>query len=389
MSVFGGDSSWRKDTPGAYMLDVVRSAGSFGDSFAKAFSQAKSEKQQQGQFDAKQKEEARQFDASMAEKKREFDVINPAMPSARPDAPATGTAPTTTTSGPDMSQWGTPGFSWDGKPQQSSWQQYKAKTPTDAISAVFGAKTIDEAANIRQANADWEANPTYRRWMDDAFKAPKEREQARISSERAKIAASREANLTIGSQVMADMGRKFNTDMAALSKIDDVAAQRILEMPMTKHETLGMLPSAAQRAALGNALTAAQEKQRAAIAEAAAAAKLEPSAINAKGGVSYARPFATASNTGKLPQENTDARKILESEMSQTRRDIARVNKQIVDAVDDKQKAELRKQAEEFGAKLKASEAEYMRLGNRTNAPAAPAPAGQRAPSNDPLGLFQ
>lgn len=73
MSVWGDFSGWRSQDPGQYMLDVVKAAGSFGDSFAKGMQSGQQDKQQTKQLS----QQGQQFRDKFIEEQRQFNILHP------------------------------------------------------------------------------------------------------------------------------------------------------------------------------------------------------------------------------------------------------------------------------------------------------------------------
>lgn len=225
MSVFGGDSSWRQDTPGAYMLDVVRAAGSFGDSFAKGFSQASSQKQQ-----------GQQFDAKMAEEKRQFDAMNPALPAGEA-APQ----PAWLQQSNEMMN-GASSAPAAPTAQTSTWNN-----PTQALSSIFGAKDMSAANEVVQQIAtekpDWFANRTFNDIFKKGLDSVATRDRIRISSETA-------ANRSVGSQILVKDAADFNKRVGT---IDPASRAAIIGMSKNPDGTIAPMQwkalSAAEEAA--------------------------------------------------------------------------------------------------------------------------------------------
>lgn len=247
MSIFGNSTlpGWQMFTPSSYALAAAPANAEIGRSFQRAFESAQDNKTRQDE---------------LAERKREFDAANPAMPTDR-----AGTSP---------------GANWNGEAPTSSWQNFKFNSPTEAIGAVLGAKNVDEAATIRQANADWEANPTYRKWMDDAFKAPIAREQAVNQAERLKIAKQTAENHTVASQILVKDASDFNKRVGV---IDPESRASIISMSKNPDGTI----SAGQWRALSMAEEAAalrkENARKQAEAEALARGDQQRTVISDKG----------------------------------------------------------------------------------------------------------
>jgi hypothetical protein len=230
MSGFSGGSGWRQSTPGEWMKTAAAIGAQTGQLFASSFNQAAGRAQEDKQFDAKMDESARQFNAQ-----------NPAMPQARnsqpgPVKPEAPQQPAYDINGGGWLQTANPGARWDGQPQPN-WLStpLKKNSPDEAISAVLGAKTVAEAADIRAANADWESNASYRKIMDHAFKSPVERDQAAMRAERFKLEQQRVQNQSLANKILVDDAKMFNT---RISTIDPEDRAEILSMSNNEDGTI-------------------------------------------------------------------------------------------------------------------------------------------------------
>lgn len=229
-------------------------------------------------------ESKRRYDQEFDESKRRFDILNPALPlpaQAPPTATSTNgvSLPTMMSQNaqPEYDGLGAMGFSWDGKKDsRPAWMRdgVSLDSPTQVFDAIRRSSHVNDALAVEQEasrrHPEWFVNKTFNAMKNEAFKTPMAADATKFKAEQAKIAMQRAENATIGARYMGDMAAKFNTQLNELSKIDDVAAQRIMEMPDFNHEVLGPIPSAAKRQALATALRASRQLQEADAAKRAA-----------------------------------------------------------------------------------------------------------------------